>query len=583
MKAGELVAGYRLDSALGKGAQGEVWMATPVDGSAPVALKFVLGLSGDEWVSLADEFQTLQRIDHPHVVRVDAFFALRGNDVSVLAMELLAGGSLSLRGIEGRPLGERLRLMAGVASGLAALHATGLVHRDVKPDNILLDSRGQPKVSDVGIAWYQDRFSQATQDGHTKGTALYMCRGQWAGDPPKQAWDVFSWGLILSQVLGLNVFAHVPKQRLPVLGGGTLQLPGLGGFGDMFSPELRFLEPIAHLGGLAPLLERCLSEADEVRPTAQEAFEVLDELATEHGAPRPVDVGETDDSIEIIPVPHPPGPRPPGPTAPHGAVSVTRRRAWPLRSIAVGTLLVAIGAFVPGLAAHAERRAVLAELRQAPQAALPAIAAALGSETGYSDERPARVAPIPAFSIDRHEVSVASFRRWCDAFAGGCADVSRSLLDPARDALPASGMTWWEASAFCATRGARLPSEDEWERAARGGEGRRWPWGDEEPTCETARIEGCGAGPGAVGERSAGDSADSVTDLAGNVAEWTSDPYRPLRGRAGVDQVLTMEAKVTRGGSYSSDGFDVRGAARADEEPRARRPDLGFRCAGGGA
>lgn len=150
---------------------------------------------------------------------------------------------------------------------------------------------------------------------------------------------------------------------------------------------------------------------------------------------------------------------------------------------------------------------------------------------------------------------------------------------------PVSESTWKGAAAFCAWRGARLPTEAEWEAAARGRDGRIYPWGEAKPTPEHA-VFGRGRGETApVGRHPMGATPEGVFDLAGNEAEWTSSLFRPYPydGRDGREDPNAPGERVTRGGDhvfdvapekltgYSRDGFS--------RNPRSGHRHIGFRCA----
>ena len=150
---------------------------------------------------------------------------------------------------------------------------------------------------------------------------------------------------------------------------------------------------------------------------------------------------------------------------------------------------------------------------------------------------------------------------------------------------PASESTWQGAVAFCAWRGARLPTEAEWEAAARGNEGRAYPWGEAPPTSERA-VFGRGRGEtDPVGSHPKGATPEGVFDLAGNEAEWTSSLFKPYPYDAadGREDPKAPGERVTRGGDHVFDvapdqltGYFRDGFSR---NPRRGHRHIGFRCA----
>ncbi len=150
-------------------------------------------------------------------------------------------------------------------------------------------------------------------------------------------------------------------------------------------------------------------------------------------------------------------------------------------------------------------------------------------------------------------------------------------------ATPATGMNWAQAKDFCAGVGKRLPTEAEWEFAARGADGRLFPWGDDAPTCERAAFGACGVdSPATVGSFASGASPEGVQDLAGNVWEWVADCFAPY-GADGERNPRADAADCThrsvRGGGYSSPGASLRSGDRSKLAETNGREDLGFRCA----
>lgn len=164
----------------------------------------------------------------------------------------------------------------------------------------------------------------------------------------------------------------------------------------------------------------------------------------------------------------------------------------------------------------------------------------------------------------------------------------RFAVTPGFDRHPVNEVTWYGAAAFCRWRGARLPTEAEWEAAARGREGRRYPWGDAAPTRDRAAYARGSNNTAPVGAHPAGATPDGMHDLAGNVAEWTSSLYRPYPyvetdGREDPD---AGGERVTRGGDHVFDSAPEnlttwfrRGFSRAVD---AGHRHIGFRCARSG-
>jgi formylglycine-generating enzyme required for sulfatase activity len=245
-----------------------------------------------------------------------------------------------------------------------------------------------------------------------------------------------------------------------------------------------------------------------------------------------------------------------------------------------------------------------------------------------ADEHPAHEVRLRAFSIDRTEVTNAQYRRFLEAGASGhrfchpdepkqkdhtprywkafnplLADAAYARTAPfsaatfTADENPVVGVDWYDAFAFAAWAGKRLPTEAEWELACRGTDGRRWPWGNEwrfglsngggerrgADVPSKGREKDGFIYPAPVGSFPEGKSPSGCLDLAGNAAEWVADWYGAdaylSSGRDAPRGPSKGELRVVRGGSSQSAPSQVRCASRAAREPEFRTFTLGFRCA----
>ncbi len=206
----------------------------------------------------------------------------------------------------------------------------------------------------------------------------------------------------------------------------------------------------------------------------------------------------------------------------------------------------------------------------------------------FLEEQPQHRVYVGPFRVDRSEVSQLDYQRCVDR--GACSPL-RLLDTDARISspdLPAAGITAAEAQRYCAWLGGRLPTEAEWERAARGGSARRFPWGQ----LWNGRVANHGQrGAGEDGYEYAapvralpdGKSAYGLLQMAGNVWELTADRYdRDYYAKSGqVDPQgpATGDEQVIRGGSWRSPLHNLRAAQRASLKQGESRPDVGFRCA----
>jgi formylglycine-generating enzyme required for sulfatase activity len=201
----------------------------------------------------------------------------------------------------------------------------------------------------------------------------------------------------------------------------------------------------------------------------------------------------------------------------------------------------------------------------------------------HDEEGPVRQVTVAPFRLRRYPVTVAEYERFVDAggygnreywAAGGFGKFQppEKWEDQRRyPNRPVVGVSWYEAAAYCAWFGARLPTEAEWERAARGpvrgSKAWRYPWGDDSPDATRANYDNGPGHPTPVGLYPEGRSAEGVHDLAGNVWEWTNDRY-------------DEGTKVLRGGSWFYVPEYLRVSVRGRNEPSFRNVVIGFRCAG---
>ncbi len=185
------------------------------------------------------------------------------------------------------------------------------------------------------------------------------------------------------------------------------------------------------------------------------------------------------------------------------------------------------------------------------------------------EERPAHAVTIAPFKIDRTEVTQRGYSA-CVAASASAAPAMDFHPDQFPNS-PVAHVTWAQADACCRLLGKRLPTEAEWELAARGTDGRIYPWGDQPPNCARALTHECGAAPAEVGTRPEGASPFGVLDMAGNVDEWVADRYSHY-GSAG-----SGTERVARGGAW--DAWHSRSTARNALQPDHHDALLGFRCA----
>ncbi len=268
--------------------------------------------------------------------------------------------------------------------------------------------------------------------------------------------------------------------------------------------------------------------------------------------------------------------------------------------VAVGALTLAAGPPPQGKDVQATTTVETVKGKDgAPMILIPAGPFTMGSNEGLPNERPEHLVELDAYSIDQYEVTLALYRKFLDV---GKHDSPPTWDDEAATTVgdrPAIGMKWADAEAYCKWAGKRLPTEAEWEKAARGTDARRYPWGSMQPFVDianynrglwvseavtlaavTSGLEGMSVRHGL---KEGGRSPYGLNHMAGNAAEWVADWYdrdyyqnSPKKNPPGPAQ---GEKRVLRGGSWADLPLALRVSARISAEPEFEDRTIGFRCA----
>ncbi len=226
----------------------------------------------------------------------------------------------------------------------------------------------------------------------------------------------------------------------------------------------------------------------------------------------------------------------------------------------------------------------------APMVLVPAGEFTMGSDKGDDDESPIHRVYLDTFYLDKFEVTNGRFAKFVDAIQSeppwGFSDKDTPVTHADR---PVRWVSWMDAMGYCLWAGKRLPTEAEWEKAARGTDGRIYPWGNDPPTPAHAVFglkEGGSDTVSPIGNRDKGRSLYGAHDLAGNLYEWVTDWYAedyyanfaktPAINPRGPNEGT---AKVQRGGSYINNPYRLRSSFRTKGDPTEQDPNVGFRCA----
>jgi formylglycine-generating enzyme required for sulfatase activity len=216
------------------------------------------------------------------------------------------------------------------------------------------------------------------------------------------------------------------------------------------------------------------------------------------------------------------------------------------------------------------------------------------SVNGFEFEKPEHKVTLGEFWIDRDPVTNAEYKKFLDAnparpvpdielaqLKGWSWDPAGRSFPPGRENFPAVLVTWQDASEYCKWAGMRLPTEAEWEKAARGTDGRMYPWGTEWSGSKTAYGERGTTDSAPIGSFPAGASPYGANDMVGNVWQWTGTLYKeyPYRADDGREEQATAGDRATRGGMFAFGAAVSRANVRNRLDPTNKAISVGFRCA----
>ena len=467
-----------------------------------------------------------------------------------MVMEFLRGEDLrhALRNGHTGELRNKLKLAAQVACALAYVHTQKIIHRDLKPENIHINAAGVVKLIDFGIA--KTEGLQMTRAGYVLGTPFYMAPEQVLGENITEQVDVYAFGVLLFELL---------TGRKPVEAEAVERI-----FYSILNEPLK-MEPL-HEAGVPPsvcgLIARCTAKNPAERPQGfAPVCAELDRLIAELDAP-----------TMVLPTPAP---------APHPVAS---RPAWLLPAVLVAIVALAAGLY------FATKPGAKPAPKQAEAPVLAKTIAMKGGEMvlveagafliGEKKERDT----LPAFYIDKTEVSNA-------AYAQFCAETKHALptgFAADKPDLPVVNVLILDARAFAQWAGKRLPKGREWEKAARGTDGRLFPWGND---ADTARAN---VGSGKllpVSDLSNGASPCGALNMLGNVWELVDQVSPP--GPLALDRFSKLFKKLKLAPPTAGEPwYMIRGQSFRAEETldsgglwdiftvpeRGSTIDIGFRC-----
>jgi formylglycine-generating enzyme required for sulfatase activity len=562
---------YQIIQRIGGGGMGDVYLAADSRlGNNRVVVKENRG--GDPQLFQV-EATILAVLQHPNLPRVIDHFVEVATGAQYLVMDYIAGQNLEqivqVRGL--LPEGEVLAWFRQILDAVKYLHANRIIHRDIKPQNIIVMPSGRAVLVDFGIAKVMQPGQGTAAGARGLGSPGYAPPEQYSGGTDERS-DVYA--------LGATMYFALTGMEPPS------------------APERAYGNP---------LISICQRNASVTPHTEQVIFRAM----TLAGAQRYPSIAAMEQALWLPPtMPAPPQPPPVPPPNPLPIILGTLAVVLLLGALVMG-MLIASGAIqlaflntptpvptpvpptkapvAPTAAPRAGDTRAFAPDNAPPMVFVPAGEFTMGSsdadKDAYGDEKPQHTVYLDAFWMDKYEVTNAQYKKCVDA--GKCSRPSESKSytrssyygNASFDNYPVIYVSWNDAKTYCEWAGKRLPTEAEWEKAARGADGRIYPWGN---TFDISKVnaERKVGDTTEVGAYPAGASPYGALDMAGNVWEWVADWYSanyyassPRNNPTGPS---SGQYRVVRGGAWLNLGATCAPPTAAGSRLRTRTTTLVF-------
>jgi len=547
---------YELQEFLG-GGMARVYRALDTVIGRTVAVKILTeeGCANEEIKSrFLQEARLAGNIAHDNIISIYDF----GEDAEgrpFMVMEFLKGEDLrhAIKNGSTGDIRNKLRIALDIARALEHIHAQNIIHRDIKPDNVHVTTAGAIKLMDFGISKAQD--STRTTTGVVMGTPYYMAPEQVLGRNITPQVDVYSFGVLLFELM---------TGTRPIVGDTVERI-----FYQILQEPLN-IEPMRQAGISDPIID-LVTRCTEKDP-----------------AKRPQGFGEVCARIRSI-IHDWEAPTRPLKSVAQAAPAPPARKPW-LIPVAVAAMVVVLGGVYLGI--RATRAPAIATVAPPSKTVAPPTAElkrVIDTPTGkmllvpggpFLSGKDKESLTLPDFYIDRTEVTN-------EAYAQFCKEKGRPMppgADGERPRDPIVDVAFLDAQEFAKWAGKRLPTMQEWEKAARGTRGRLYPWGDDPGSPPPANI-GKKIGVMVVGSNPEGASPYGAVNMLGNVWEWVDESRTPsaaaLQHYAGIMKpppAPTEPWYVIRGGGFSDPLRDDYLWDFATVPARFHAGKIGFRC-----
>ncbi len=631
---------YRITEKIGEGGMGKVYKAQHIHMDVSVAIKILhthLASDQNTLSRFRREARAAAQIVHPNAVRVIDFGVERETGTAYLVMEFLEGCDLRQR-LKQSPVmdfEEAVNVFRQACAGVHAAHLKGIIHRDLKPDNVWLlraeEKQESVKVLDFGIAKLrmlkEDASMAVTQAGMVIGTPHYMSPEQCRGEELDPRADIYSLGVIFFEM----ITGDVPFQSQTPLGIVHKHI-----FEPPPDPRQRrsdLPEQVAMvlLRSLSKEKEGRQSTAIELASEIEQAFYSagfqfrLGAYTMQFSSAQMTSGIPSDTSFSP---PSMPGQRIGGPVSTSvDTLNKQLKGTSPMSSSVKGTLfgsaseratpvsglfqlkdeqgrisktkisliggmfivLALIGVWFVVLkpkrapVANTNSSIVNPPLPPAPEAPRDMILIRGGSFTMGNNnstdeaEKPEQMVTVKSFYIDKYEVTNQQYYEFIRATRyKPPSHWTTGKFEEGRESYPVVNVDWNDAKKYAEWAEKRLPTEEEWEYAARGDDGRLYPWGKQFSNFNANTRESGKGDVTPVGSFPSGQSPFGVLDMSGNALEWTASIYIPYPG----SKAKAKEGHVVlRGGDWVEEQKYATVTTRALQKPDFYRNYIGFRCA----